>query len=77
MTETKAEGIHTFIWYLFGNANSRRWFNMQWSQWIITSIMLLEYQGYILLIQTRPGNKCHFLTKPLEHPWSQKSTKTM
>lgn len=77
MAGNKAEGIHIFLWYLFGNAKSWKWFNMQWSQWRITSVMLLEYQGYILLIQTRSGNECHFLTKPLEHPWSQKNTKTL
>lgn len=76
MTETQVERIHVFIQYLFGNARSWKQFNMQWSQWKTTSIILLEYQGYILLVQTRPGNKCHFLTKPLEHPWSQRSTKT-
>lgn len=77
MAGTKVEGIHIFLWYLLGNAKSWKWFNMQWSQWTITSIMLLEYQGYILFIQTRPGNESHFLTKPLEHPWSQKSTKAL
>lgn len=76
MTETQVEGIHVFVRYLFGNSRSWKQFNMQWSQWKITPIILLEYQGYILLVQSRPGNKCHFLTKPLEHPWSQRSTKT-